>query len=177
MRRRLRDAPQSRRVAERAQLPESIPLVVDPLPVDGHPQRSRGVSDSSGTMIRRNRLAARVRSPSRRTIAPYIRCGTAPLNQIFHSRLVLGQTQIGDEGNADAGRHVVRDHPPPVDLQDDVGSHSVQPQDHLRELPDVVRGRVPDEGVGAYLLDSGGIASGQGMVQWVMSTRSDPDTG
>ena len=98
-------------------------------------------------------------------IAPYRRQRNRAGERDPPQPVVLGQAEIGDEGNADAGRHVVRDHAPPVDLHRDVGGDSVQPQDHLRDLPDILARRVSHEGIGGGFLDGDDFAPGQRMVE------------
>ena len=78
--------------------------------------------------------------------------------------ILPGEAQIGDEGDAHAGRDVCRDGTPSVDFDDGVGFDAVQPQDHLRSLSDVLSRGVSNEGMAGDFLDLQGFASGQRVI-------------
>ena len=111
LRRRLREALLPRGATERPQLPEAIPLVVDALPVDRHSQGSPRVSDSFGNQDAQEAAGGQGEEsvPARNRPVPSV-VGGCPLTGIRHSRSLLGQAQLGDEGDPDAGRDVVREH-------------------------------------------------------------------
>ena len=80
---RLSHAPELRGMAERTELPEPVPLVVELPAVRNH---DYATPRNAGSMIRMNRSAASEGLSLRRMITPYLRFGKYRSNRILQSR-------------------------------------------------------------------------------------------